>query len=258
LLSMLLMALGLLFYILQGELRQTAFCSSAVFPRLSYQLQLLRLGLPIGFSMLAEVSIFSMIALLVAPLGADVIAGHQVALNLSAQTFMLPFSLGMALTIRVGYFLGEKNTAAAKHTAQTGLLLALISASCTASFMVFGSGFITALYTNDAVVRVIAASLLFFAAVFQFPDAIQVSSIGILRGFKITRLPMIFTLLAYWGVALPVGYAFGLLDVFGQPMGARGLWLGLVIGLSFAAFLLLTTVFYVLRYPEKQLSNCHI
>lgn len=223
-----------------------------------YQWQLLRLGFPIGLSMLAEVSVFSIIALLVAPLGADVVAGHQVALNISAQTFMLPFSLGIALTIRIGYFIGQNNLQAVKQTARAGYTLALFSAVITALFMVYGTQAIAKMYTGDITVQAVAASLLFFAAIYQIPDAIQVSSMGILRAFKITRLPMLFTLFAYWLIALPIGYvlAFGLASY--EPWGARGLWLGLVIGLSIAACLLLSTVIYVFRHPEKHLSNCNL
>jgi multidrug resistance protein, MATE family len=254
-LALLIMATGLALYILTSDLRLIVGASNTVRPQWLYQRNLFRLGFPIGCSMLAEVSVFSIIALLVAPLGAEVVAGHQVALNLSSQTFMLPFSLSMALTIRVGYLLGKEDLLAAKHTAHTGLCLALLSASCTASFMVFGSGFITGIYTSDKEVQVIAASLLFFSAVFQFPDALQVSSIGILRGFKITRLPMFYTIFAYWVIALPIGYALGLTDLLGEALGARGLWMGLVLGLSIAAFLLLITVFYVLKHPQKYLSR---
>lgn len=258
LLALLIMAAGLAAYILASDLKRIAMMTSTGLPMWFYQRDLLRLGLPIGCSMLAEVSVFAIIALLVAPLGADVVAGHQVALNLSAQTFMLPFSLSMALTIRVGYFLGKGDSVAAKHSAQAGLCLALFSASCTAAFMVFGSGFITGIYTADKDVQIMAASLLFFSAVFQFPDALQVASIGILRGFKITRLPMLYTIVAYWMIALPIGYALGLSDMMGKALGARGLWMGLVLGLSIAALLLVATVFYVLKHPERHLANTDI
>jgi MATE family multidrug resistance protein len=254
----LIMIVLLYLYIKFSDFRQIAFLNSENKPQRVYQLNLLRLGLPIGFAMLAEVSIFSIIALLIASLGSDVIAGHQVALNLSAQTFMLPFSLGIALTIRVGFLLGEKNLSAVQHTVKVGLGLALISSSITACFMLFGSGLIASVYTSDVQVQMIAASLLFFAAVYQFPDALQAASIGILRGFKITKLPMLYTFFAYWVVAIPLGYSLGLMNVWGEPMGARGMWLGLVVGLSVAACLLVSTVFYVLKHPEKHLENCEL
>lgn len=253
--SLALMAAALAMYISGSSLRLVVLSGQYGWPKLFYQLELLRLGLPIGLSMLAEVSVFAIIALLVAPLGAEVVAGHQVALNLSAQAFMLPFSLGMALTIRVGYFMGSGNLHALRHTVKTGLVLALCSACCTSSFMFFGSRFITGIYSPDIEVQAIAVSLLFFSAVFQFPDALQVSSIGILRGCKITRLPMIYTLVAYWVVALPLGYSLGLTSFWGEPLGARGLWMGLVVGLSIAAVLLLGTVVHVMRHSRKYLSD---
>jgi len=222
------------------------------------QWQLLCLGFPMGLSMLAEVSIFSVIALLVAPLGADIVAGHQVALNISAQTFMLPYSLGIALTIRIGFFVGKNDLQALKDTVKVGYALALFSAVLTGAFMVFGTTQIASMYTDDHYVQWVAASLLFFAAIYQIPDALQVSSMGILRGFKITRRPMIFTLFAYWLVALPVGYILAFYDVWSEPWGARGLWFGLVIGLSVSACLLLSMVVYVFRHPQKHLADCNL
>ena len=84
----------------------------------------------------------------------------------------------------------------------------------------------------------VAASLFFYAALFQFSDVVQVTAAGALRGYQDTRMTMIFTLFAYWGIGLPVGYLLGLTDKFGEPSGPAGLWQGLIAGLSCAAFLL--------------------
>ena len=84
----------------------------------------------------------------------------------------------------------------------------------------------------------IPPSLILLAAFFQFSDAVQVTAAGALRGYQDTRMTMILTLFAYWGIGLPVGYALGLSSLFGEPSGPRGLWQGLIAGLSVAAIML--------------------
>ena len=253
-LVLLIMALGVVAYISLSDLRDIAFKRQWISPQWLGQIKLIKLGLPIGFSVLVEVSIFAVIALLIAPLGAEIVAGHQVALNLTAQMFMLPLSLSMALTIRIGYFVGQKNHQAIRQSISSGYLLGIFIAILNGSIIYFGSHFIAGIYTGDSEVQLIAVSLLFFAAVYQFPDALQVCSIGILRGFKVTRRPMIITLIAYWLIALPIGCVLGLTDILGQPLGPKGLWMGLVIGLTVAAVLLLSTVVFVLKTKGVMVS----
>ena len=100
--------------------------------------------------------------------------------------------------------------------------------------MLLGNTHIVALYTADAAVAALAASLLLYAALFQFPDGVQVLSAGALRGLRDTRVPMLLAALAYWGIGMPVGAGLGL----GLGFGPRGMWLGLTAGLSVAAVLL--------------------
>ena len=91
---------------------------------------------------------------------------------------------------------------------------------------------------SEAMVIAVASGLIIYAALFQFSDAVQVTAAGALRGYQDTRATMLFTLFAYWGIGLPVGYGLGLTDWFGEPSGPRGLWQGLVVGLTCAALLL--------------------
>ncbi len=201
---------------------------------------LLTIGLPIGIAIFAESSIFAVIALLIGGLGATVMAGHQIALNFSSMIFMLPLSLGIAVTVRVGQALGRGEPREARFCAGVGMFSALCYACCSATVVMLLSEHIARIYTEDLAVIAVAGSLLFYVALFQFSDAIQVTAAGALRGYQDTRATMIFTLLAYWGVGLPVGYALGLTDWLGEPSGPRGLWQGLVVGLSCAAVLLAT------------------
>lgn len=210
-----------------------------VAPRRAEIGRLLRLGLPIGASMFVEVSMFGVIALFLAPLGAIVVAGHQIVLNLTAVLFMVPLSLGMALTLRVSFLIGAGTADIARRLARTTLLLALAIALVNMPLLVFGRGLLVSLYTGDAEVIAVATRLLLFAAVFQVADVLQVTAIGALRGFKDTRIPLFIMMFSFWGICLPLGYVFTFTDWLTQALGASGFWLALIVGLTCAAVLLI-------------------
>lgn len=200
--------------------------------------RLLSVGLPIGIAVFAESSIFAVIALLIGGLGATVVAGHQIALNFSSMVFMVPYSLGMAATVRVGQALGRGEPREARFAAGVSMAAALGYACLSASLMLLLREDIAQIYTPDTTVIAVATTLLVYSALFQFSDAIQVTAAGALRGYQDTRVTMILTLFAYWGIGLPVGYVLGLTDWFGQPSGPSGLWQGLIVGLTCAGGML--------------------
>ncbi|PTS84302.1 MATE family efflux transporter [Pseudomonas sp. HMWF032] len=200
--------------------------------------RLLSVGLPIGIAVFAESSIFAVIALLIGGLGATVVAGHQIALNFSSMVFMIPYSLGMAATVRVGQALGRGEPREARFAAGVSMAAALGYACLSASLMLLLREQIAQIYTPDRAVIAVATTLLVYSALFQFSDAIQVTAAGALRGYQDTRVTMILTLFAYWGIGLPVGYVLGLTDWFGEPSGPSGLWQGLVVGLTCAGGML--------------------
>lgn len=200
--------------------------------------RLLSVGLPIGIAVFAESSIFAVIALLIGGLGATVVAGHQIALNFSSMVFMIPYSLGMAATVRVGQALGRGEPREARFAAGVSMAAALGYACLSASLMLLLREEIAQIYTPDGAVIAVATTLLVYSALFQFSDAIQVTAAGALRGYQDTRVTMILTLFAYWGIGLPVGYVLGLTDWFGEPSGPSGLWQGLVVGLTCAGGML--------------------
>jgi MATE family multidrug resistance protein len=200
--------------------------------------RLLSVGMPIGISIFAEASIFSVIALLIGAMGATVVAGHQIALNFSSMVFMIPYSLGMAVTVRVGQALGRGEPRQARYAAGVGMLVALAYACISASSMLLSREYIAQMYTHDIAVISVASSLIIFSALFQFSDSIQVTAAGALRGYQDTRVAMLLTLFAYWGIGLPIGYSLGLSDFWGPASGPRGLWQGLIVGLTCAAIML--------------------
>ena len=207
-------------------------------PKWSVIKRILSIGLPIGIAVFAESSIFAVIALLIGSLGATVVAGHQIALNFSSLVFMIPYSLSMAVTVRVGQALGRGEPREARFAAGVGMGTALAYACLSCSLMFFFGAATAEIYTADPQVVQVAAMLIVFAALFQFSDAIQVTAAGALRGYQDTRVTMVLTLFAYWGLGLPVGYLLGLTDWLGQPSGPSGLWQGLIVGLSCAAAML--------------------
>jgi MATE family multidrug resistance protein len=214
---------------------------------------LFSLGLPISLSLFFEVTLFTMVALLVAPLGIVAIAGHQIALNFTTLMFMLPMSLGIAVTIRVGYQLGEGAVDGAKTSAYAAIGIGIILASCTAIFTVLFRKPIALLYNDSPEVVIMATQLMLLAAMFQICDAIQVIGNGVLRGYKDTRPIFFITFTAYWIIGLPCGYLLALTDVILPAMGPQGFWIGFIIGLTVSAFLMIYRIFFLQRKSAEHI-----
>ncbi|MBC8260096.1 MAG: MATE family efflux transporter [SAR324 cluster bacterium] len=193
--------------------------------------EILRIGLPSGFSLAAEVGLFAVVSLLMATFGVTAIAGHQVAINVASITFMVPLGLSMAITIRVGQAKGRGHFQEARYIGYAGILLCILVMSITALTFIIFPKLIVGLYTNDEAVRILAVQLLYMAAVFQLSDGMQVGAMGALRGLKDTRVPLIANLFAYWGFGLPLAYLIGI----SYNYGPVGMWGGLIAGLSIAA-----------------------
>ena len=220
-------------------------------PRAKYFISILKIGVPIGVTLLIEVSMFSVIALLIARLGETVIASHQITLSFTGMVFMVPLSIAMALTIRVGQCIGRRDADAAKRTAITGYVIVCCCSVIACSLIALLSIQIAALYSSEPEIIHLASSLLLIAAIFQIPDAIQVASAGILRGHKDTGVPLLIVFTSYWVIGLPLGYLLGLTDLLTPALGAKGFWLGMIAGLSVGATLLL------LRYQSVK-RRCDI
>jgi len=197
---------------------------------------LLATGLPIGVTVAMEGSLFIVTALLIGRLGTVPVAAHQIAINVASLCFMIPLGLAEATTVRVGHALGRGDRDGMRRAAFAGYALALGTQAFSALVLLFGRHALVALYTHDVAVAALAASLLLYAAAFQFPDGIQVLSAGALRGLKDTRVPMFLAAFAYWGIGMPLGAGLGL----GLHQGPRGMWIGLIAGLMVAALLLCT------------------
>ncbi|VUD58577.1 Multidrug resistance protein MdtK [Thalassocella blandensis] len=201
--------------------------------------ELFKVGLPIGGSHFVEASLFCVIAILLSSLGPVVVASHQIALNVSALMFMIPLSLSMGLTIRIGFLIGAGQSREARFTGFLGLAMSVAFALGSAMILFSFRYQIAALYNGSVEVIQLTGTLLVFAAVFQISDALQVTAAGALRGYKDTRMPMFIMLLSFWIISLPIGYTLSLTDFFGSPLYAEGFWFGLVLGLTITSILLI-------------------
>ena len=200
--------------------------------------RLFRLGFPIAMAIFCEVTLFTVVALMLAPFGAETVASHQIALNFSSLVFMLPLSIGVGVTIRVGHNIGEGQPDQARVAARTGLMLGMGVAAATAALTVLLRDPIAGIYTDDLQVIGLAATLLFFAAIYQISDSVQVVAAAALRGYKDTQAIFYVTIVAYWGLGLPTGMILGLTDWVVPRMGPQGFWIGFIVGLTSAALML--------------------
>ena len=207
-------------------------------PELKKLKYIFTLGSPIALAFFFEVSLFAIVALLLAPMGATVVAGHQITINYTTLIFMIPLSIAMAVTIRTGYLLGEGNKTKAKVSSLTGIVIGLIIALSTSIMTVVFRENIAHFYSTDLQVIDIANQLLLLAAAYQLSDSVQVTCAGALRGYKDTVSIFYITLFSFWGLGLPCGVVLSLSDWVVPAMGASGFWIGFMVGLSAAAILL--------------------
>lgn len=241
----------LLYMMVAKKLEKYELFTEFHWPKLDLQLTQLKIGLPIAFTIVFEVSLFGVVAVLLARFGAEVVASHQIALNFSSLMFMLPMSIGMALAIRIGYTVGKEDALNAKISVYCALVCAIVIALFTATMTVILGTKISALYTENTDVILLASSLLFLAALFQLSDGIQVVSANALRGYKDTKAMLILSFVSYWLVGLPVGVVLGLTDWLFPAMAAKGFWIGFISGLSCAAVLMYWRVSII----QKRVAN---
>jgi MATE family multidrug resistance protein len=223
-------------------------------PHYQNMMECMKLGLPIAMTILFEVTLFAAVAILLAPFGAIAVASHQVALNFSALMFMIPLSIGMATSIRIGHLLGEQDPQQAKIATKCAFFLGISIAVFTACLTVIGREFIAKLYSIDSPVIELASGLLLLAAMFQFSDAIQVISGTALRGYKDTTAMFYLSFISYWVVGMTIGCVLGLTDWIVPQMAAAGFWIGFICGLSTAAVTLGLRLRYIQKRPFQPIN----
>ncbi len=197
-----------------------------------------RLGLPMAATLSFEVTMFNAAVFLMGLIGATALAAHSIAIQLASLTFMVPLGIGQAAAVRVGHALGRQDREAIRRAGWTALGLATAFMTAMSLVMVVAprtliSAFLdTEAEGNAAAVRE-AASFLMLAALFQISDGAQAVAGGMLRGLHDARMPMLFALIGYWVIGLPLGVALA----FPMGMGGIGIWIGLATGLTAVAVL---------------------
>lgn len=199
-----------------------------------------RLGWPIGLTGLAESALFTATALMMGWVGTVALAAHGITMEAVALTFMVHLGLSNAATVRAGKASGAGDTEALREGAKVAIAMSVVfGLAMIALFLTLGTPIISLFLDTSkpgaTEILQFGVRLLAVAALFQMADAMQVMALGLLRGIHDTKVPMIAATVSYWLIGIPTGYVLG----FPFGMGGLGLWLGLVIGLAFAATLMM-------------------
>ena len=227
-----------------APLAAQAFGADHVLARLwridwSLMRQLFVIGLPISLAFLLEYGMFSAAALLMGLIGTSALAAHQIALQVTAILFMIPFGISMAATVRVGQAVGRNDAAGVRRAGLVAMLLG-IAIALVLTFAVVATRFDIAAFflgtaaDNAAATIALAATLLLVGASFFVTDAMQSIAVGSLRGLKDTHIPLLFAGMGYWLIGFPLSWLLG----FHTGLGATGVWVGLSIGTAVYATLL--------------------
>lgn len=212
--------------------------------------ELLGIGVPSSLQIVMEVGAFIVAGILIGTISAVALAAHQIAIGCASFTFMVSLGLAQAGSIRVSNAYGSLNWQKIAIIGKSTLVMALLYGSfCAAGFALLRKQ-LPGLFNNDTSVLHLASSLLVFAAVFQISDSTQAIGAGLLRGIKDVRTPTILIAIAYWVIGIPSGYVFA----FVFNMGTQGLWLGFILGLTFASLFLIRR-FLIMSKRNTQMAS---
>ena len=246
------MELGLILLILRSRyVRATGLTRKFDWPQWREISSILKIGVPIGLTVFLEMAVFSVVGLSIASLGVIPLAANSIAGNVNWATYVIPWALGSAASIRVGFYVGARDYAKARYVARTAFIVSIVYALVVSVLLIGGRHLIAALYTTEAAVLELAASLMIFIAIYQIVDDTQATMGGVLRGYKDTRAPMLYSLVGFWFLALPLGASlcFGW---FGrEPMGVAGYWIGMILGLSVVAVCMGGRLISTSRNPDR-------
>ncbi len=233
------MALALIAFVLRDR-RFRRYVLFARFWRSDWPrfVEVVRLGTPIGLMVLAESSLFGAAGLLMGLIGTAELAAHAIALQCAAVAFMVPLGISQAVTARVGLAVGARDHDGIGRAGWVGLWLGIAFTSISAAVFWLAGESLVGLYLDiddarNAPVVGLAVSFLLIAALFQLVDGAQVIGAGALRGLRDTRVPMFLAIFGYWIVGMPTSAALA----FWLDLGGQGIWIGLAVGLTVVAAL---------------------
>jgi MATE family multidrug resistance protein len=231
-------------------LRNTGLFERVLKPKLATIKSILQVGLPIGMTMFLEMTVFSLVSLLVGSIGIAAIGANTIGGNLNWFVFVIPMALGSAASIRVGYHVGAKDYALAAKVARLSVLISATYAFLASLVLVLGREVLPRIYTSDPAVLALTAEVLLIVAAYQFFDCTQATMIGALRGYKDTQYPMIISIIGYWLIALPVGTILGW-GLLGWNLGVLGFWIGLGCGVGFVALFAIVRLYRTSRDVDR-------
>ena len=212
---------------------------------------ILKVGVPIALSSFVGMVLFTVVGFLVGSLGVTPVAAHSIAGHINWATFVIPMALGTAAGIRIGFCVGAGDIRLAAKVVRTAFAMSLLYAVAVSGLLVLLRHRVVAIYSDDATVTSLAASLILIVALYQVFDDTQGTMAGALRGYKDTRAPMVYSLLGYWALALPLGAALG----FGwwslPALGVYGFWLALCFGLAAVAVAMGARLYNTSRSPQR-------
>ncbi|MGN8644740.1 MATE family efflux transporter [Gracilibacillus sp. HCP3S3_G5_1] len=217
-------------------------------PSLKEWFSQLRIGVPIGFSIFFEVSIFSAVTFMLSVYSTNTIAAHQAAINFASFLYMIPLSIAMSLTIAVGFEVGAKRMNDAKAYSYMGIISGVIIAFLAGGVIYLLDDHVARLYSDHPEVIELTKHFLYYAIFFQFADAVGAPVQGILRGYKDVNITFWMSLVSYWLIGLPSGWLFANYT----NLDAYGYWLGLIVGLSAGAITLFGRMYYLQNKLAKQ------
>ncbi len=211
--------------------------------------EIVRLGLPIGLTFFFEVAVFSIIALFIATLGNTAMASHQIALNVWDVMYMPLMSMGAAMTTRIGHAIGGGNKEAVILAVRCGTGITIFLGFIIMLLLLASPTTVIHAYTDDAAIFGMAIVLIRLAAFFIVLDAVQVAASSTLRAFKDTRFPFIAMAIAYWLIALPLGYWLGIVKAQNPADGTVGFWQAMIVGIVVAGVMEVWRQRQLLRRP---------
>lgn len=208
-----------------------------------------RIGFPVGGQTFFETVTFTLAVVAIGWISKEAVAAHQIASQISNLTFMLAVGIGAGTTIRVSHQLGKGDLPAVRMASNASIHLVILMNTIGAALMIGLRHYIPYLFTEDQEVITIASQLLVFAGLYQYSDGLQAVGASMLRGITDVKVPMVIAFISYIIIGLLIGYVCA----FPLGMGAAGIWIGFIVGLTFAAVLFHTRFN---RLYKRMASQC--
>jgi MATE family multidrug resistance protein len=203
--------------------------------------RILAIGIPSGMQWVFELGAFSFAVIMIGWINPAAQAAHQIATSIAGITYMMASGLSAAASVRVGNQMGLKNKKGVRMAGFSAMILVLVFMSITAFCFILFKNHLPFIFNSETEATTIATALIVIAAFFQLSDGLQSVCLGALRGMEDVKIPTIITLIAYWGIGLPMSYLFA----FKLNFGSQGIWYGLALGLTLAAISLFLRFNYI-------------